>query len=466
MALATQGAGQLSVRAAGPKLEDAPAQANGDRLGVTLSNLRAMLLTPRLNLTFSINGDNVVNISGPDAKNGPLPQRDTYVRWIMGTNTALVYFHVKAWTVDLLPTINGTATAPRVVLANRYRVTSTTDENWYSRRHIQGQMIVDVSELEATPLLLTPDQFRQAAFLQIPLGFKRENIQVTVSSDNTTLDYSYVDQETPLAMGLRSLATDIEGSAAVGVQSPLANITGLTAATMAAAAGGGRLLSGFWAGAANIASQALPNSLGSLVRAGAATFGASAPEFVTAGITSLMTGLPKITATGLVRVTGQRFANKADLAKLGVNILLDRFAGSFFNAYFTPGATPRIGTIAVSQDLKDRVVEVSMSFISTFTAQIVALGVSPMSTFAVDLMNMSSDIRTGDLAIGQVPQNTLASDPLVGSTFGVNVAPPNSGNTRGNWLGALVVALLGNPGFTPVNASADPIANVDFAAFI
>ena len=468
-ALATRGPGQIAaIGAVPPFQEDAPAQANGDSVGATIRNIRAMLLTPRQTLTFSINNDQVVTIAGPDSKQGPLPQSDTAIRWIMGTHTALVYFHIKAWAPDLLPAIQGLPTpARRIVLANRYRVASATDENWYSRRHIQGQMIIDPSQLIplAADGVLTPDNFRQAAFLSIPTGFKREDIQVVVSSDNTTLDYSYVDQEQPLALGLRSLATKIEGGTTVGLVSPLNGLTGPTAAAVAAPTA-----------AANLANKAIESDagkgffhglfgdrFGSLFRGGAAM--ATNPNTVATVVGSAVNGLPKITGSGIVRIWGQRNANKADLATLGVNILLDRFNTGFFSAYFAPGDSARAGTVTVTQDLVERMVEVSMTFIPTFVAQVTPFVVS-LANAAIAMNNLSTDIRVagqqGQLSGIPSPTPLANAGPLLsGSILGLNPPPPFSSGTRGDWLGALVVALLGTPGEIPVNAPADPAINID-----
>jgi hypothetical protein len=186
LALATVGP-TVVAGSGGLFFDDAPAGGAapgvaGDPLGLSLRNLRAMLMAPRQALLFTIGPDAVINIpAGGDAGNGPIPQRDTRVVWIAGTATAYIYFHVRCWIVEWVPLrelVGGGAVGPplpHVVLANRYRVTSTTDDDFYARRHIAGQMIVDPSQLALLSQngVLTPDNFRQACFLQIPLGFKR-----------------------------------------------------------------------------------------------------------------------------------------------------------------------------------------------------------------------------------------------------------------------------------------------------
>jgi hypothetical protein len=73
-ALASKGPGLIKQPVGTPLLlEDAPTSVAGDSLGATLRNLRATLLTPSQTLTFSINDDQVVDITRPDSKNGPLP---------------------------------------------------------------------------------------------------------------------------------------------------------------------------------------------------------------------------------------------------------------------------------------------------------------------------------------------------------------------------------------------------------
>jgi hypothetical protein len=310
---------------------------------------------------------------------------------------------------------------------------------------------------------LTPDNFRKSAFLQIPLGFKRENVQVTVSSDNTTLDYSYIDQETPLALGLRSLATDIEAFATCGITDTLGQMSGITGAL---------------AGAAAFGANAVPSSLrNAALRAaggifGNPTFGAAIgttldslqdPGGPVARGIALLTGegLPKIVGSGVARIKGRRDASKADLVQLAINIIIDRFttAANDFGAFFNPNQQPRIGRITIMQDVKELMIEVNIAFIPKLLKQFFITGNvgGNIAAQALTLMNLNTPVFT---------QGVAGTDPVLsGQEFQANPPPPNSLGTRGGWIGALVLSLLATPGQPPL-LPLDLAVNVDLAAFI
>jgi hypothetical protein len=232
----------------------------------------------------------------------------------MGTRTEKLYSHVKAWTLDLLPS-NPTR---RVVLANRYRVASSTDDDYYSRRAISGQMVVDIQQLETFAIggVVTPGILRDATFLQIPTGFNRENNQVVVSSDNTSLDYSYVDQETPREPGLRSLATRIEGSASAVVIPPLLNASGAAAGISFGSAQDAVRAAQSGIGVSGWPSR-VSRALGDLAAPHLARIGRDPGGFAAhMTVLPLGCGLPKVVGTGEVRVWGLRDASKAGLTQL------------------------------------------------------------------------------------------------------------------------------------------------------
>ncbi len=439
-ALATSGRGAIAGNGANV-FDDAPVPgAAGDPLGISLRNLRAMLLTPRQPLSFAIAGNPVVSTSGPDSRNGPQPQPDTCVQRIFGTATARVYFHVKTWLQDFLP-ISGNA--QRIVLANRFLVQTSLDQDYWTTRYVQGQLIVDPGQLwamsDGVPGFSTPDSFRSACFLSIPLGFKRDNVQVAVSSDNRVLDYSYIDSETPLALGARSFATRIEGNCTAGSESPLGDM-GLIAQGAAVAAGfavdsaGGNtsigrgffsgLTSGFWTDPGGVARSAATLSY------------------------------PRLKANGIVRIWGSRDASKYSLMILGINILSDRFRpiqGAFFS-----GNLPFFNSLYVTQDLSERYVEVRGEFSPTLASTLWNLGNTPGANI-LGIMNLATDIQSGGAAGTDLV--------LSGSGAGFNPPPPNSDGTRGNYLGALLVSLLSSPGQVP-DLPVDPVLYSDRAGFI
>jgi hypothetical protein len=155
-----------------------------------LNTYRTTLLEPRKTLTFAIDGVNVVNITGPDANNGPLP---TYVKVykIIG-NTILVDFAIECWT---LACENGQSSSPgepiNPIISNRWSQTQEVDENGLSTITTNGKFVI------AGSAGVNPDTLRNSIFplTRISAGFTREKQEFTISSDETEYTYTIVDAE-------------------------------------------------------------------------------------------------------------------------------------------------------------------------------------------------------------------------------------------------------------------------------
>ncbi|HWG47706.1 MAG TPA: hypothetical protein VN688_33385 [Gemmataceae bacterium] len=432
-ATASAGPGKQAREGGFPaNLTDAPNPGQpGDQLGDSLVNLRQMLSPNRRQLTYLVGGKVVVSsppgavlnpggenpavAAGVDARYGPIV-KGLKVTKIAGDKSARVYFHVVTWLQDFVP---DKSTATRIVLANRYTTSSSMDEDYWSVRHVQGQMQVDANQLQFSGLL-TPDAFRQAAFLPIPPGFKRDGVEVTVSSDNTTLDYSFVDTETKLALGLRSMATRIEGNCTAGSESPIANLRAVAKGARASANMGMA-----WG-------MALLDPLGLVGPGIKGLFDATG-----AAMDSI---LPQLKANGIVRIWGQRDARKEDLMKLGVNILFDRFAPMNGGVLGIGNKPPRFVSLYCTQDLSERFIEVRAEFFAPIGVVGWSL-VNPPNQNIPKMMSLETNIVGGAEA---GTENTLKGDGTGNSPM-----PPGGGGTRGNWLGAMVAALLSQPGTLP-----------------
>jgi hypothetical protein len=168
-----------------------PGLPNPD-LAHSLQALRQKLNSPRQDLTYSVNDFTVFDVPGTGV-NGPLrccPMNGPHVRArvskISGDKSAIIVFKA----------VFGVTDCSKVVLSHRWTMTGDTDQLGFTTRTTRGTMIVRPDLLLDNNLNMT--QFRRAIFQPLPTTFKREQISVTPSADDTRLDYVLVDREWPL----------------------------------------------------------------------------------------------------------------------------------------------------------------------------------------------------------------------------------------------------------------------------
>ena len=160
-----------------------PPFAAGDvNAAATVARVRHALALPRQTVVLQVNGVNLVNISGPDAKNGPIPKHID-VKEIAGSETVLVDFSVECAVVECTSGVNPAYSS------HRYRETVTIDENFYSRKTRSGKIIVRGDKGT------NPDTLRNLIVPPIPQGFKRESTEWTIQEDGLAALYTIVDKE-------------------------------------------------------------------------------------------------------------------------------------------------------------------------------------------------------------------------------------------------------------------------------
>lgn len=168
-----------------------PLRQPGQTPVVTDQFLAAYLARPRMTLTFTQNG--VVRLTCPavgmatDVANGPVAEVFNIVHDI-GNHT---------WIVDIKITAR-VRECPRdpgpVLISNRWSRTMDTDGDYLSYIATQGECIFDNSLLEESNTWV--DQYRLDLFQPIPTNCKRSNINVVAMPDGFTYRYSFIDQET------------------------------------------------------------------------------------------------------------------------------------------------------------------------------------------------------------------------------------------------------------------------------
>ncbi len=117
-----------------------------------------------------------------DVNNGPKP-RSCDITHIAGTETLKVEMEIEVCVVECANSTNNSG-----VLSNRWFMRDVVDRNAYTTRTIQGRMRV------ASPNI-NPMGMRNWIVPQLQNGFIRDSVEVAVTPDGLTLDYSIVDSE-------------------------------------------------------------------------------------------------------------------------------------------------------------------------------------------------------------------------------------------------------------------------------
>lgn len=178
----------------------------------SIASLRHRLLEPRKRLKVVINDR--VGLELPlqkeanvwyrtDANNGPHPIAAN-VQAIQGTKTAIVFFDIEAYEPFKCP--DKTAS----VLSHRWDMTHEfSGPEYYTSRTITGHAVF------RTDLLLdannVPDDFRNRLAHPVAANFMRQQVRVRQNSEGNAVDYTIVDVEQPLNLGLGSAVKKIEG---------------------------------------------------------------------------------------------------------------------------------------------------------------------------------------------------------------------------------------------------------------
>lgn len=276
---------------------------NGNaRVGDSLTYIEAMLKVPRKELRFSIGADRVIQaplrlnanrqldpkgtLLPCDPGGGPFPELVKILK-VQGDSSAILLFRIRCFVNTCL----------NIVLSNRWEVTHKIDELQYTTRYVRGvaQLRKDLALFANPPVKI--DDFRRAFFVPCPLNYKREDVDVTASSDGLTLTYSFADREQPLNSEGDFPGIKIEGNVTSGYQ------TGLNAYIEGAVRSlPGQVLRG-------VANPLAGFGLMPMLEAGAGFLGASIP-------------IPKQNL--LVRIWGNRNGNRYTLANLALQVAIDR----------------------------------------------------------------------------------------------------------------------------------------------
>lgn len=181
--------------------------------------IRHWMTVPRRTLVLRGAGSDLLRsplVGRPcDCKSGPFCEAYS-VQEIMGdSRTFIVHFQVTTYVNECeqaegfrAPLLANRFTQSHVINAD-YNLSIVTSGTAYFRTDL-------IHSLE-----VTPDTLRPLFFLDVPLGFQREHIQVAANNDGSRVDYQFVDVQKPVQFvaGPEAGATHIQLNHRVALQS-------------------------------------------------------------------------------------------------------------------------------------------------------------------------------------------------------------------------------------------------------
>ncbi len=418
---------------------------------VTDSSIRQTLMQPQgvLILTDE-DGRLILRSPAPgfavDAKTGP-GEIECQVQHIHGTKTWQVHFKIVTYVNECQKQPGTSTTSRAILLSHRWRRYVDIDEDHFSVVVHEGRCIFRADEL--VRLGEFPDQFRQQLFHAIPANFRRSAIHVAPSEDGTTVEYRVVDTEMAFNFLDPSLAN---GTRVEAVQ------TGV---------------------------YAEPNRLAERAATVALQLGAASLDFAHAGgnaarieAQGALRLLPSYSMHVICRVWGNRNSSRFDLMRTALGVCTARIgpAGNFL------GITGRSSETIVMQELTGKFVEAQITIrwgpeqitvaAANFASSPLVLASVPSLGIINAVLNAFNAPTPGTAPPGianptgpgaiisffpnnetiSIPQAAVAvgppAPPAVAISQNAAVAtypPPNSGGTRGTWVGQLVAQALSAP---------------------
>lgn len=359
--------------------------AAGDRLPVSMYNLRDLLMHPRRHITYSVGGVTVLELPrkrvggkgqgdgrfDSDLKGGPFPQRASFTQ-ISGDKSAVLSYRVVAYD-----TYNS-----QILLSNSWALTSDIDRHGYTTRTINGSATFRLDTLTAAGL--EADDFRHLLLVPTPQDMRRVGVQVTESSAGDRVDYTVVDREVTVGLGKNSPAVEVTGGITSNVMYPIKDFKGL----------GGAVLKVF-----------------------KDTFSGNPFAF---SELALNQGVPNNANVGQARATGRKGSDRAVLSQIARDFLVDRFAKLLERRHYTVGLS-----VTHNCDTEN----------------------APFAEVRWELMVLSPGLIFE--ITGNKLDNVfnLANDFKEPNALVANFAPelPSSDNTRGTQLSRLVTQALERP---------------------
>ncbi len=198
------------------------ALTEGDRLPLTMFNLRDQLMQPRQFVLFEVAGQTVLESPAIDAatnlpfacdvKGGPFIDDVRYTE-IRGDKTALLYARIRTYQ----------SYSDNICLSNRWSLTSSTDDLGYTTRTTRGRAVFRQDAMVLRDA--QPDDFRGVLILPCRSDMRRLNVDVVQNEAGDEVMYTVTDRQVTFGTGgALSPVLRIEGSSTAGVDVPIRNM--------------------------------------------------------------------------------------------------------------------------------------------------------------------------------------------------------------------------------------------------
>jgi hypothetical protein len=246
------------------------------------------------------------------------------------------HFGTKTWLMHLrFRTYVACGDSPSPILSHRFRKTVDIDQDYYTTIITEGEVVFDVGRLWDAEQ--SPDFYRSQFFTAPPGNFKREHINVDISSDNSTAKYTVIDRSQAFNLGTSSPATRVEAHITTGY-SQGSRINATASAVGNAGQAGINALQNISTDPIHDAGVAI-GFIGNAAGGGVAAYNSVAPRYY-------------VSAT--CRAWGSETSRRRDLLNLCFGIITARLGTPDF---FSQSNTTEI---TVSQEITGKYVEVNM----------------------------------------------------------------------------------------------------------
>lgn len=368
----------------------------GDDLAFTIFQVRDFLMTPRLYFRFEVGSQVVLESPAPsavpvqgsnffrsDARGGPFPRRANYTQF---SGEKMAYLR---WRVECH--LNYGAA---IILSNRWTQTASISREGFTTLTTRGRAILRKDYMDAQPTPLQGDDYRRWFIVPVPDGMTRTDVTVTESEDGTEIEYSATDDEHTIGLGAASTIREVTGSVTGGMDYPVKDVKA----------------------AAEAAAKTTWNTLKGL----------NDPIGALQGLASRLwnTAVPTARFVGLARAVGRKDADRGDLQRLACGWILDRLS----KIYNPAGGLGVIVSAYVTMNTDTLHAPFCEARLEVLGASLNIVG----AVFRADvgsLLNTSSNFAVG------------LTNPIQGPNT-PGPALPNSGGTRGTWIGRLISQTL------------------------
>lgn len=190
--------------------------AGGDRMPLTLRNVRDALMHPRRKITFGMGDDAVIQLpgltgNGPaicDARCGPFPVRASFTP-VTGDKSAVLSYRVICYDNY----------ASQYALSHGWSLSSSIDRYGWTTRTITGRVCFRRDLLHA--INAVPDDFRAALFVPTPGRMRRVGVDVVQHGNGYEYEYTVTDRQVEVGLGAASPALEVTGSVTSAVTAPV-----------------------------------------------------------------------------------------------------------------------------------------------------------------------------------------------------------------------------------------------------